>query len=71
MVNQLGRFIPQLADKDEPLRDLLSKKNSWVWDVDQETAFKELKKALSSPPVLAVYDPNRETKEMWRKRVIK
>lgn len=62
MVNQLGRFIPQLSDKDKPLRDLLSKKNAWVWDVAQDMAFKELKKVLSSPPVLATYDPNRETK---------
>ena len=62
MVNQLGRFIPQLADKDKSLCDLLSMKNSWVWDVDQVPAFKELKKAPSSPPVLAMYDPNIETK---------
>lgn len=61
LVNQLGRLILLLADKDK-LRDLFSKKNSWVWDVDQATAFKELKKALSSPPLLAMYDPNRETK---------
>lgn len=30
MVNQLGKFVPQLAEKDKPLRDLLSKKNHWV-----------------------------------------
>ena len=62
MVNQLGKFIPQLAEKDKPLRDLLSKKNSWVWDVAQEAAFKTLKEALSSAPVLAVYDQKRDTK---------
>ena len=28
MVNQLGRFIPQLAEKDKPLRDLLSRKTA-------------------------------------------
>ncbi|MGL5119430.1 MAG: reverse transcriptase domain-containing protein [Plesiomonas shigelloides] len=27
MVNQLGKFIPLVAEKDKPLRDLLSKKN--------------------------------------------
>lgn len=62
MVNQLGRFIPQLAEKDKPLRDVLSKKNCWVWDVEQATAFRTLKKALSSPPVLAMYDSNKDTK---------
>ena len=31
MVNQVGKFIPQLAEKDKALRDLLSKKNCWLW----------------------------------------
>lgn len=29
MVNQVGKFIPHLAEKDNALRDLLSKKNNW------------------------------------------
>ena len=61
MVNQLGKFIPRLAEKDKALRDLLSKNYCWVWDTDQVMAFKELKEALASPPVLAMYDPNRNT----------
>lgn len=55
MVNQLGKFIPQLSEKDKPLRDLLSKKNCWVWGSDQVKAFRDLKDALISPPVLAIY----------------
>lgn len=55
-------FIPQLAEKDKPLRDLLSKKNCWMWGVEQAKAFQDLKDALTSPPVLAMYDPNRECK---------
>lgn len=62
MVNQLGKFIPQLAERDIPLRDLLSKKNCWMWGVEQTKAFQDLKDALTSPPVLAMYDPNRECK---------
>lgn len=62
MVNQVGKFIPQLAEKDKALRDLLSKKNCWLWGADQEEAFKVLKDALSSSPVLAMYDPSRDTK---------
>ena len=30
--------------------------------MDQATAFETLKEALSSPPVLAMYDPNKDTK---------
>ncbi|RXN06598.1 Transposon Ty3-G Gag-Pol poly [Labeo rohita] len=62
MVNQLGRFIPKLADKDKALHDLLSKKNCWIWGMEQAKAFQTLKDALSSPPVLAIYDPNRDCK---------
>ena len=38
------------------LRELLKKKNT------QGQAFTEIKEALTTAPVLAGYDPNRETK---------
>lgn len=58
MVNQMGRFIPNLAEKDKVLRDLLSKKNHWSWGTEQQAVFNRLKKKLSSTPVLALYNPN-------------
>nr|XP_055068361.1 uncharacterized protein LOC129450004 [Misgurnus anguillicaudatus] len=58
MVNQLGRFLPNLAEKDKVLRDLLSKKNHWYWGTEQQAAFDHLKTELSSTPVLALYNPN-------------
>lgn len=57
MLNQLGKFIPGLAEKDKPLRDLLSKKYQWVWGCAQQ-----LKNDLTSPPVLTLYNPNKELK---------
>ncbi|KAL7859164.1 hypothetical protein SRHO_G00143110 [Serrasalmus rhombeus] len=62
MVNQLGKFILQLAERDKALRDLLSKKNCWMWGVNQANAFLDLKNTLTSPPIVAMYDPNRECK---------
>lgn len=62
MVNQLGKFIPGLAEKDKPLRDLLSKKNQWVWGYAQQKAFDQLKSELTSTPVLTLYDPNKDLK---------
>ncbi|XP_054871220.1 uncharacterized protein K02A2.6-like [Amphiprion ocellaris] len=62
MVNQLGKFIPRLAEKDKPLRDLLSKKNQWVWSCAQQKAFDQLKSELTPTPVLTLYDPNKELK---------
>uniref|UniRef100_A0A3B1IFN4 Gypsy retrotransposon integrase-like protein 1 n=1 Tax=Astyanax mexicanus TaxID=7994 RepID=A0A3B1IFN4_ASTMX len=62
MVNQLGKFVPNLAEKDKALRDLLSKKNQWYWASEQSKAFTSLKKELSSTPVLQLYDPNKNLK---------
>ena len=61
MTNQLSKFSPNLAEKTKPLRDLLSKKNQWMWGASQQEAFDALKEELSSTPVLAHYDPERET----------
>lgn len=58
MVNQLGKFIPQLAEKDKSLLDR-SKKYCWVWGDEEVKAFQTLKAALSPPPLLVRYDPKR------------
>ena len=57
MVNQLAKFIPSLADGNAPLRHLLRKDTAWVWDQPQQSAFGQIKELLTSPPVLAHYDP--------------
>ena len=61
MVNQLGKFSPHIAELSKPLRDLLSAKNAWLWTPAQDEAFTSLKKELTSPNILALYDPNAET----------
>nr|XP_049586080.1 uncharacterized protein K02A2.6-like [Syngnathus scovelli]XP_049586090.1 uncharacterized protein K02A2.6-like [Syngnathus scovelli]XP_049586092.1 uncharacterized protein K02A2.6-like [Syngnathus scovelli]XP_049586103.1 uncharacterized protein K02A2.6-like [Syngnathus scovelli] len=61
MVNHLGKFLPHLADKTKPLRDLLKKTNMWTWGLQQQKAFEEIKKELTTPPILALYNPNAET----------
>ena len=62
MCNQLSKFSSGLADKTKPIRDLLSDKTPWNWGIQQEEAFKEIKKILSNTPVLALYDPKAEAK---------
>lgn len=54
MVNQLGKFIPCLAEKDKPLRDLLFKKNCWIWEENKVKVLKTLKEDW--------YDPNKPLK---------
>jgi hypothetical protein len=62
MVNQLSRFTPHVAELSKPLRDLLSSKKVWLWSSAQEQAFQNLKDELTKPSVLAMYDPEAETK---------
>ena len=62
MVNQLGKFLPNLATVTEPLRALLSTRSSWYWDQPLVRAFDEIKQMLSSRPVLSFYDPSLKTK---------
>jgi transposase InsO family protein len=61
MVNQQMKFLPDLAEKTKPLRDLLLKDKDWVWGDAQQAAFALLKKDLTSADTLAFYSPGRET----------
>ena len=61
MVNQQSKFSPHLADQTKPLQDLLSLKNQWRWVHEQQQAFDDLKRALSTSEVLALYDARHKT----------
>ena len=62
MANQLGKFSPNLANLTQPLRELLSKNQAWLWGASQEQAFSSVKAELSKPTTLTLYDPAAETK---------
>ena len=62
MVNQLGKFTPNLAQLTQPLRELLGKNTTWVWGPSQSEAFSLVKEELSKPTTLALYDPKALTK---------
>ena len=62
MVNQLGKFSPQISELTKPLRELLSIKRSWLWGPDQDDAFAKVKKELSQPTTLVFYNPQAELK---------
>ena len=62
MVNQMTKFSPNIAQISKPLRELLSSKNAWSWEATQENSFSKLKAEISSPRVLALYDPSAKTK---------
>ena len=58
MINQ---FSSDLSSKIKLLRDLLSTKNQWMWAPSQQKAFAETKAKLSSPRILALYNPAAKT----------
>lgn len=60
-ITQMGKFTPLLAEYSKPIRDLLSTKNHFHWGSDQQEAFEKIKHVLINAPVLALYDPNKDT----------
>ena len=61
MVNHLSKFLPKLAEKTTLLRELLNKKNEWVWGKPKRQAFEDVKQALFVSPVLSLFDQNSDT----------
>ena len=56
MANYLGRFTPHLATVSAPLRDLCKTNVPYDWGPENDAAFSNLKKAISSNEVLRYYD---------------
>lgn len=55
------RFVKGFANIARPLTDLLRKNSDWKWEKAHEDAFLLLKNLLTERPLLALYDPKRET----------
>ena len=60
LVNYYGKFLPDLSSVLAPLYSLLQKGTEWKWGADQQTAFAEVKRLLTSDCLLAHYDPDKE-----------
>lgn len=60
MVSQLGKFIPHLAEKTKAQRDLLSKKNEFMWGHEQQETFRQFKTEFSqfSPTMIPAKQPS-------------
>lgn len=61
MATYLARFVSNLADILQHLTMLLPKKQEFFWGAPQKVAFDNWKTLLSNRPVLAAYDPKKET----------
>jgi transposase InsO family protein len=59
MAGWYRRFIPHFADIAKPLVHLTKQDTVWAWTDECQHAFEQLRDALTSSPVLAVADPNK------------
>ena len=60
LVNYLGKFLPHVTDSLQPLQNLLRKDVIWTWSTAQQKSFEDVKKLVTSAPILAFYDPSKE-----------
>ena len=61
-INWLRKYLPKAAKLLKPLTDLTSKKASEIvqWGPAQESSMSEIRRILTSSPVLSIYDSNKE-----------
>ena len=59
-VNYLQRFLPNLSEVCEPLRNLTHKDTSWRWTEEQQLAFDTMKQLVGEITILKYYQPCEE-----------
>ena len=55
-VNYLSKFLPRLADHMEPIRRLTRQDTEFNWTEEQQNAFREVKRLVTTAPGLSYYD---------------
>ncbi|XP_014665126.1 PREDICTED: uncharacterized protein K02A2.6-like, partial [Priapulus caudatus] len=60
LVNYMAKFLPNLTEVVQPLRNLMKKDVPWTWSATQDQAFLRVKEMVSNTPVLAFYDPTKD-----------
>ena len=61
MINYLSRFSARLSDIAEPIRELAKDKVPFNWGQEHQSVFTQMKKEIASAPVLAYYNPKKQT----------
>ena len=60
--NQISKFTSNLAGITKPIREILVKNIAWTCGPPQQDAFYKIKTALTTSPILTLYDPSKATK---------
>ena len=61
MINYLPKFSGRLSLIVEPIRELAKYKVSFNWGPEHESAFTQMKQEIVSAPILAYYNPKKQT----------
>ena len=61
MLAYLSRYISNLSNRYEPLQRLTKTNAKFYWTTEQQTGFDDVKKVITSAPVLIPYYPERDT----------
>ena len=61
LVNYYGRYIDRFAERIAPLNELRSRQSPFIWTDRQDSAFYDLREALTSRPVVQPFDPQKLT----------
>ena len=64
LANFYRRFVKGFAAIAKPLTDLMRKDKDFTWGTEEEATFKKLKEALTSAPILQVFDKDKPHK-VW------
>ena len=64
MANFYRRFVKGFAAIAKPMTDLTKKDRDFTWGTEEEAAFQKLKEALTSAPILQVFDEDKPH-EVW------
>ena len=61
MINYLSKFSSRLSNLVEPIRKLSKDKVPFNWGPEHQQAFTQMKKEISCAPILAYFNPKKQT----------
>ena len=64
LANFYRRFVKGFAAIAKPMTDLTKKDRDFTWNTEEEAAFQKLKEALTSAPILQVFNEDKPH-EVW------
>ena len=60
LVQYMMKFLPNLSETLEPIRNLTREKVSWNWTEQCSTAFEKVKQMITQTDILSCYDPKKD-----------